>query len=210
MTEAIRILLAGPQTLFREALHCLLETERDFAVVGEVALGPETLGQVAKLRPDVLLLDMAQAPDAGIELLRALVRDRDPVHTVILTEGAGDNVVVSLKCGVRGIVPKRTTTPLLFKGIRAVAAGQYWVGHENILYLVNHIREDAPQARNGGARLTAREMEIVTSIVDGATNKEIAHKLSISEQTVKHHLTSVFGKVGVSNRLELALYAMHH
>jgi len=103
---------------------------------------------------------------------------------------------------------------LLMKSIRAVAAGEYWVAHGNIRDLIECLRDSAPregEGKNGnGYHLTAREVEIVAVIADGCTNKEIAQKFGISEQTVKHHLTSIFEKVGVSNRLELALFAMHH
>ncbi len=215
MKRVIRILIADPHTMFRDALRCVLEMEPGMSVVGEASNGRETAEQVRRLHPDILLLDLAAPQLSGIDVLRTLSCDKDPVRTLIMVDGAANaSVVLALKYGARGIVPKRTTSPLLFKSIRAVADGEYWVGHENILHLVDHLRDAAPAqeaqaARREGYHLTARELEVVTSIVDGATNKDIAQKLSISEQTVKHHLTSVFGKVGVSNRLELALFAMH-
>ena len=123
------------------------------------------------------------------------------------------NVVTALKHGAHGILQKRMTPALLLKSIRSVSKGEYWIGHDNVIGLVDAIRSaPAPPVeitRTNGCRLTPREMEIVTAIVDGATNKDIARKLSISEQTVKHHLTNIYGKAGVSNRLELALFAMH-
>jgi DNA-binding NarL/FixJ family response regulator len=106
-------------------------------------------------------------------------------------------------------------TQLLFKGIRAVMAGEYWVGHGDIFDLVQSLRAGTSGAGteapgNSSSHLSPRELEVVAAIVEGCTNKDIAQKFSLSEQTVKHHLTNIFAKVGVSNRLELALYAVHH
>jgi two-component system, NarL family, nitrate/nitrite response regulator NarL len=208
----IRILISDPQLMFRDALRCILETEPDFQVVGAVANARETLQMIRELRPDILLLDISNPAFSGLETLRSL--PENGVRTLGMLDGASSgDLVVMLKHGGRGILHKRTTPALLFKSVRAVCRGEYWIGHESIMVLVDALRS-APVspmevASPNSFRLTGREMEIVTSIVDGATNREIAQKLSISEQTVKHHLTNIFGKTGVSNRLELALFVMH-
>ena len=104
--------------------------------------------------------------------------------------------------------------PLLFKSMRTVMAGQYWVGRECIGDVIDKMRERAsapsPEPRRPTFGLTPRELEIVSTVVNGYANSEIAQKFEISIKTVKHHLTNIFDKVGVSNRLELALFAVHH
>jgi two-component system nitrate/nitrite response regulator NarL len=210
----IRILIADDHAMLREAVRSMVDQEPDLRVVGEAANGREALDQVRKLAPEILLLNL-MLPYSGIEVLQSLARDVSPVRTIIMVgQAESQSVVQALRLGARGVVCQKTPASLLFKGIRAVASGEYWIGHEDIRELIDCIK--SPAAPNGnsigsnGFRLTAREIQIVALIVDGYANKDIARKFSISEQTVKHHITSILKKVGVSNRLELALFAMHH
>jgi DNA-binding NarL/FixJ family response regulator len=211
--EGIRILIGDDRTMFREGLRNLLDRQPDFRVVGEASAGAEVLDLVVRRDPDVLLLNVAMSGGSGMDALRRLAKDPSRVRTIVFADTAAQaQIVEALTLGARGIVPRRTPAPMLVRSIRAVAAGDYWVGHGDISALIEHVRETeaAPHdsVRSNGHHLTPREIEIITRIVDGYTNKDIASALSISEQTVKHHLTSIFGKVGVSNRLELALFAM--
>ena len=211
----IRILIADDHAMFRDALRNLLEAERGLCVVGEARDGREVLDRVGELKPDVLLLDLALPQMSGIEVLRELSELPVDIRTIVLTAAIERGQLVdALKLGARGVILKEMATQLLFKGIRAVMAGQYWVGHDGVVDLVNSLRAAAAlprDSRNGSdSRLSKRELEIVDAIVDGCTNKDIAKKFSLSEQTVKHHLTKIYHKVGVTNRLELALYAMNH
>jgi len=123
-------------------------------------------------------------------------------------------VAQAIQLGARGVVLKESATELLLQCIREVIAGRYWVGHEVVSDLVEVLRELLPSSegeqRRNSFRLTAREMEMITAIVGGYTNRDIAQKFSLSEQTVKHHLTNIFDKLGVSNRLDLALFAVNH
>jgi len=151
----------------------------------------------------------------GLEALAELARSSTPVRTVLLTAAIERaQIVEALQLGARGIVLKESATQLLLKSIRSVMAGQYWVGHESVSDLVATLRDlmapAAGEERKKTFGLTPRELEIVSTIVAGYTNKDIAQKFSISEQTVKHHLTNIFDKLGVSNRLELALFAVNH
>lgn len=212
--QAIRILIADDHPIFREGLTRLLETEPDFQVVGEAADGAEALELVQALKPDILLLDLAMRHVPGLEALRELAKSPTPARTILLTAAIKkEQIVESLQLGARGVVLKESATELLFKSIRAVMAGQYWIGRERVSELVESLtRLTSPpgrvQQKNLG--LTPRELEIVSTIVAGYTNKEIAKKFSLSEQTVKHHLTNIFDKLGVSNRLELAMFAVNH
>ena len=210
----IRIAIADDHPLVREGLRKILDLQPGFAVVGEAADGLEALKVVADLRPDVLLLDLAMPRMNGLEVLKELGRTVDEVKTVLLTAGIErEETVQALRLGARGVVLKESATQLLYKCVHAVMSGEFWVGHDRIDDLLKAMREiehappgDAPPA----SRLTRRELQVIAAVVEGGGNKDIGEALGLSEQTVKNHLSNIFDKLGVSNRLELALYAVHH
>ncbi|MGH9803925.1 MAG: response regulator [Candidatus Acidiferrales bacterium] len=213
-TKTIRILIADDHGLFRDALRKLLEMEEDFEVVGAATDGAEAVRMARELKPDILLLDLAMPRLTGIEALRELATGSSPVLTILLA-GAVEKrqILEALQLGARGVVLKDAATQLLLKCVRCVMAGEHWVGRDRVSDLLDTLRQMAP---TGGAPpaasphgLTPREREIVAAIVAGQANKDIARSLAISEETVKHHLTSIFNKLGVSNRLELALFAVN-
>ncbi|HXE74857.1 MAG TPA: response regulator transcription factor [Candidatus Xenobia bacterium] len=211
--QKIRILVADDHPIFRDGLRKLLEAEPDFQVVGEASDGEEAVRLARQILPDVLLLDLAMPHQPGLEALRELASLQSPVRTILLTVAIDKSQLVeALQLGARGVVLKETSTELLLKSIRTVVSGQFWVGREAVTDLVKVLRDLVPAAseetRKKAFGLTPRELEIVSAIVLGYTNKDIARKYSISEDTVKHHLTNIFDKVGVSNRLELALFAI--
>lgn len=213
----IRILIADDERLFRDALRALLEAEKGFSVVGSAADGVETIQLVRRLKPDVLLLDFAMPRLPGLDALRALSAGRDGVRTLMLTGAiTRDDITAALQLGARGVVLKAMAPELLFRSIRAVFEGGYWLGDEAIGDLLQAARSFRPQsppsamARQRPFNLTARELEVIRAVVAGQSNKEIAERFAIAEDTVKHHLTNIFDKVGVSSRLELALFAIHH
>lgn len=210
----IRVFVASDHAMFREALRILLEQEGDLCVVGEASDDRSVLNQLGRLKPDILLLDLALPHVSGIQVLRALGKDASPMRSIVFDDSADrGQIIEALRHGAHGVVSKHSTPQLLAKSIRTVAAGEYWVGHGRISDLIDILRSTALPApktpSRNGFHLTARELDVVAAIVEGYTNREIAQKFSISEQTVKHHLTSIFEKVGVSNRLELALLAVH-
>jgi two-component system nitrate/nitrite response regulator NarL len=212
-SPGIRILIADPNALYREALQSLLSQEPGLSVVGIAANGREAVKRVRELRPDILLLDMLMTDPSALETLRRIERDSVPVRTIVFAnKWEKVRIMEALKLGARGVMDKRAAIELVFKSIRAVASGEYWLARDSISDLVRCVRAtDAPPGSEKGERnsgLTPRELDIVNSVVDGFSNKDIAQKLSISEQTVKHHLTRIFEKTGVANRLELALLAM--
>jgi two-component system nitrate/nitrite response regulator NarL len=214
--RTVRIVIADDHPIFRDGLRRLLESEPGFQVVGEASDGAEAIERAKELDPDILLLDVAMPRVTGIAALEQLAQLPKPVRTILLTASIEKpQIVTALQLGARGIVLKDTATSLLLKSIWCVMDGQYWVGHQAVADLIESLRklmaapdEGPPRQREFG--LTKRELEIVGTIVAGYSNKEIAKSFAISEETVKHHLTNVFNKVGVSNRLELALFAVKH
>ena len=213
--EKVGILIADDHALFRQGLRKLLEEERSFRVVGEAADGAEAVQCVQELKPDVLLLDVSMPRHPGLEVLRELETSAARVRTVVLAASIEKSQIVeALEHGARGVVMKECASDVLMESIRTVMAGHYWIGREKVFDILRALRElqaapipEKPQNRYG---LTVRELQIVTKVAAGYTNKDIAKEFSLCERTVKHHLTSVFDKVGVSTRLELALFAVFH
>jgi DNA-binding NarL/FixJ family response regulator len=210
----IRIFIADDHPIVREGLGKLLATEDGFKVVGQAADGVEALGGVRRLRPDVLLLDVAMPRASGMDVLSELSKSESPCHVIVLTAALERKQIAdALRLGARGVILKDAATSLLFEGIRRVVAGEYWIGRESvsdvIRYLVRGETGEA-HARKQKFGLTPRERQIVGAVVAGYTNKEIAGRFSLSEDTVKHHLSNIFDKLGVSSRLELALFAVNH
>jgi DNA-binding NarL/FixJ family response regulator len=213
-SETIRIVIADDHPIFRDGLRRLLEADAHFEVVGEAGNGDEAVAQVAKLRPDILLLDLAMPQASGLKALQDLSELGFPVRPVLLTAGIDpDETITALQLGARGVILKESATQLLYRCLQAVMAGEYWVGHDRVHDIVQHLRAATSKADSPATpaqMLTRREMQIVSAIIEGASNKDIGRQFNLSEQTIKNHLSHIFDKVGVSNRLELALYAVHH
>jgi two-component system nitrate/nitrite response regulator NarL len=211
----IRLVIADDHPIFRDGLRRLLEAESDLKVVGEARDGAEAVKLARQLKPDIMLLDLAMPKHPGLEALRDLSNGESHSVRVILLTAAAEKkeIVEALQLGARGVVLKDSATQLLLKAIHTVMAGEYWVGRESVSNLVQYLRnlvqssgDEAKQKKFG---LTPRELEIVSAVVAGFANKEIAEYFKISEDTVKHHLSNIFDKLGVSTRLELALFAVN-
>ncbi len=210
--KRIRVLVADEQSAFREALRSLLRSERLIQVVGEARDTRRVVELADELEPDVILLDFTLGQKLETtrtdSMRRSLVRF--PILMMVRNHEK-DHVVESFRLGARGVVLKGSSLRLWFKSIRTVVAGEYWLGGESAEILVNALLASLPQTARAapllGPELTPRELEIVDRITRGRSNREVGLEFSICEKTVKHHLTNIFNKLGVSNRVALAMYA---
>ncbi len=211
----IKILLAGHHRILRAGLRRLLEREPGFQVLGEAEDGTEAVRLAMELKPDILVVGEGIQGSITKEVLAKFSRDGLKMGTILLA-GREDASGFSeaFRRGIRGVVLKDADTSLLIRAIHCVMEGKIWLGNEAVaspgnklprLSSMSRIPEQPPMFA-----LTRRELEIVATIVSGYSNKEIAKDFSISEDTVKHHLTNIFNKTGAGNRLELALFAIHH
>jgi two-component system nitrate/nitrite response regulator NarL len=213
--DVIRVVIADDHPILREGLMRLLEDDGGFEVVGQAADGAEAVRLAREQHPDVLLLDLAMPRASGLDALRELSASGAGPKVLLLTVAIDDaQIVEALELGARGVVLKEAATELLFKAIRSVVAGQYWVGRDLVTDIVRLLRERRAAALRRrptpAERLTAREREIVAAVAEGASNREVAQRLALAEDTVKHHMSNIFDKLGVSNRAELASYAASH
>jgi len=212
----VRILLADDHPIVRDGLKKLLQLEDDFEVVGEAGDGREVLDKCHELDPDVLLLDLRMPNLDGLSALQALQQTNKRTRVIILTASEDKNEFVqAMKLGCSGIVLKQTAPDLIVKSIRKVNSGEIWLDSLTTAAVMRQFSTGLESAGGGGGKgrerspLSAREREIVALVAQGYKNKEMAEKMFISEQTVKNHLHNIFDKLGVSDRLELALYAIH-
>src|SRR5271155_6094500 len=211
----VRIVIADDHPIVRDGLKKLLLLEDDFDVVGEAADGREVLDKVRELDPDVLLLDLRMPNLDGLGALQALQQVNPRTRVIILTASEDKNEFVqAMKLGCSGIVLKQTAPELIVKSIRKVYGGEIWLdSHTTAAVMRQFASPNDPGGGTGKARerspLSTREREIVQLVAQGYKNQEMAEKMFISEQTVKNHLHNIFDKLGVSDRLELALYAIH-
>ena len=208
----IRILLVDDHVLVRQGMRLLLETEPDLRVVGEAATASEARTVAQRERPSLVLLDAA----IGLELISELTAADEHIRVLVVT-GVNDaeRHREVLRAGASGIVLKQQAGAVLLKAVRRVHAGEVWADRSTTALVLRELRRGSGRRETGShaARvdsLTAREREIVTLVAQGNSTQRIADALCISDKTVRNHLASIYSKLGVSDRLELALYAVKH
>jgi two-component system, NarL family, nitrate/nitrite response regulator NarL len=214
-TTPIRIVVADDHPVVRFGVKNMLESHPGFEVVGEAEDGDTAITQAIELEPDILLLDLLMPRLPGLEALRAIMSKSPRVKIIMLTSTIStQQVIEALQIGARGIVLKDAVAGDLATALRAVLSGDYWIGGARVANLMSKLKELMKEAANVPERktygLTPRELEVVTCIVEGCSNKDVAKQFTISEETVKRHLSNIFDKTGVSTRLELALFAIAH
>jgi two-component system, NarL family, nitrate/nitrite response regulator NarL len=211
LNQTIRVLMADDHVVFRDGLRKLLDGEDDITIVGEASDGNECIRMLTKFKPDILLLDLRMPNKDGLAVLEEVNFDSLPTRVIVLTAVEDErDLVRAMRLGARGIVQKQTASDLLVKSIRRVYSGEIWLNNRLTAEVMKAFANSSDMGARDKPLLSDREKEVVQLIVEGCRNKEIAEKLFISEQTVKNHLHSIFDKLGVSDRLELALYAIHH
>jgi two-component system, NarL family, nitrate/nitrite response regulator NarL len=208
----IRVALADDHPIVREGLRAMLSMEPAIELVGEAMDGVDAIRVVKEASPDLLLLDLAMPRMGGLDVLREIAGTSVRV-VIFAAEISRDAIAAALRLGARGVLLKDAASATVLKCIRCVMAGQQWVGREMVSDLLKALAEHAArpaEAPRNTFRLTPRELQVVSLVVAGYTNRDIAETFQVSIDTVKHHLTNIFDKTGASNRLELALFATHH
>jgi len=224
LPRAARVVIADDECMFRASLRHLLAVPpavveevygvpigSGFEVIGEAGTGQEAIDAVRALRPDLLLLDISMPRLNGLEALRELRAELDQTRPIMLSATVEQpNLLTAIRLGARGVIQKDAATEVLFEAMVRVLAGQSWVAPAMVSDLIEMVRElaDGESSRSGRPfGLTPRERQVLSLVVEGCPNKEIAQRFDVSEETIKHHLTRMFDKVGAANRLELALAA---
>ncbi len=216
--KMVRIVIADDHPIVRDGLKKLLLLEDDFEIVGEARDGREVLAKVQEVDPDVLLLDLRMPNLDGLAALQALQQTNKRTRVILLTGSEDKNEFVqAMRLGCSGIVLKHTASELIVKSIRKVNSGLVWLDSHTTAAVMRQFSTNldgssSSQGSGGKGRerspLTTREREIVALVAQGYKNKGMAEKMSISEQTVKNHIHNIYHKLGVSDRLALALYAI--
>ena len=214
-SNPVRILVADRQPVFRSSLRRLFTSTTDLCVVGEASNAGAVITAVHQIKPHVIILDVGLSERSELTRLKSVIDLNPPVHIVsMLPSLERPHVIDALRIGSRGIVLKTSAAPSLFESVRCVADGGYSLGTEVLTILIPLLQDvfarDEKAAPVESYALTHRELEIIAKIATGRSNREVAQVFSISERTVKHHLTNIFNKIGVSNRLGLALFAVNH
>lgn len=207
MSNPVKIIIADDHSMIREGLKQLLELEGTIRVVGEAGDGKECLSLIEQLHPDVVLLDINMPVMSGLQVLEKLrTYDRKQKVLILTIHDEVEYLMRAIEIGVNGYVLKDSESMILKKAIMAIYQGEEFIDASLIPMMKDKMRADAAKGKN--EVLTKREIEILCLVAEGLFNKEIAYKLSISEKTVKNHVSNIFKKIGVSDRTQAAVYAI--
>jgi DNA-binding NarL/FixJ family response regulator len=212
--ELVKVVIADDHVLFREGLKRILSLEKDILVVGEASDCNEAIQVTARLRPDILLMDLKMPAGDAVESLRNIAETNPRTKIIILTaHSEEESVLNTAKNRARGYVLKGISAPTLIKAIKKVNAGQIWVDPElpmgvDFERIAKSMADAGPPANETLNGLTKRELEILQLVAEGLSNEEIGKKIFISRKTVKTHLTNIFDKLQVNNRFKAALWIM--
>jgi DNA-binding NarL/FixJ family response regulator len=216
LEDSIRIFILNPYLLNSTGLRLIIECEEGFKVVGEAQDSTVGIEMVASQKPDIILLKLDPGGGTNLEVITKLLESSSQTRIILMTTSEDKQVCsLAIQKGIVGIVAETQLPQTLFKAIRKVHAGELWIEHSLMAHFVTSLshshrtkRVDPDTERIG--QLSNRERQVVQFISLGLKNKQIAAQLCISEVTVRHHLTSVYNKLGVSDRLELLVFAHRH
>jgi two-component system, NarL family, nitrate/nitrite response regulator NarL len=208
---SVRIVIADDHTIARNGLRWLVESDPHMLVVGETTSGPHASTVARDSDADVLLLKFPADAQSALDTLRHVLSEVHSVRPIILAETLDTpGIADAVELGARGVILRDSPADVLFNGIRCVTGGGWWIDRASQPSVDAALRMLRRRRRATAFGLTSRELEIIKGVVAGSTNKEIAERFAISENTVKRHLSHIFNKLGASNRVELALFASHH
>ncbi len=211
-TSAIRIILADSQAIYRVGMRKVFALEDDIRVVAQAETLQHLYAALVRFPTDVVVLEgqlLAGTVDAIPELVRRAPRAKLIVQVV---ESDESHTVELYRRGVRGVVPRSISPDLLIKCVRKIAAGETWIDNQSVSWVIEAYRAQATSLTNPRSqpKLSKKELAIISCITRGMRNKEIAYQIGTTEQVIKNYLRKVYDKLGVSDRLELALYCLHH
>lgn len=207
--EPIRILIADDHTLFRDGLRALLSSIPDTEVVGEASTGEEAIAQAAAIQPDIILMDIQMPGMNGIEATRRILHTTPHIGVIVVTMVEGDeSVFAAMRAGARGYVLKGADQTEMLRVIRSVASGEALFGPKIAKRLTNFFSQLKPPALpEVFPELTEREREVLDRIAQGHNNAEIAHQLTISQKTVRNHVSNILSKLQVVDRAQAIVRA---
>ena len=201
--DRIRLILADDHPVVRTGLLGMLAGQPDFEVVGEAANGLEAIDLVKKLLPDVVLMDLKMPELDGVGAIRQIRSEHPDTHILVLTTyGSDSDILPAIEAGATGFLLKDTPRDELFRAIRGAAQGEAVLAPAIASQLMGRVRAPTDE------KLSSREIEVLTLVAQGATNKEIGRQLHISEATVKYHLIHIFGRLGVADRTAAVTVAL--
>jgi DNA-binding NarL/FixJ family response regulator len=208
----IRVIVADTQAIFRAGLRKVFALEDDIRVVGQAETLTQTQSAMGKFSADVLIFEAALTPNP-VEAVADLIRQNPPLRVVVVTPGSDEGLTLELfRRGAHGIVSREVEPELLVDCLRKVAAGETWLDPQGIHWVMEAYRNQStrPTGSRPKVQLTPKETLIVSCVTQGMKNKEIALRVGTTEQVVKNYLRKVYDKLGVADRLELALYCLNH
>ena len=212
VTEGIRVILADSQAIYRVGLRKIFALEDDIRVVAQAETLQNLYAALQRFPADIVVLE-GQLITGIVDAIPEFVRRAPNAKLIVQMSDADETKTVELyRRGVRGVVPRSISPDLLVKCVRKIAAGETWIDNQSVSWVIEAYRSQATVLVNPRSRphLSPKEVAIITCITRGMRNKEIAYQIGTTEQVIKNYLRKIYDKLGVSDRLELALYCLHH
>jgi DNA-binding NarL/FixJ family response regulator len=209
---AIRIILADSQAIYRVGMRKVFALEDDIRVVAQAETLENLYAALQRFPTDVVVLE-GRLIAGTIDAIPQFVRRAPEAKLIVQVSETDENNTVELyRRGVRGVVPRSISPDLLIKCVRKIAAGETWIDNQSVSWVIDAYRAQAANLTNPKTqpRLSEKELSIIGCITRGMRNKEIAYQIGTTEQVIKNYLRKIYDKLGVSDRLELALYCLHH